>query len=378
MFDVIVNYVLPFLVVFTVLVFVHELGHYLAAVRCGVWVRVFAVGFGSELVGWTDRHGTRWRICALPLGGYVKMFGEMTGNRSELSADELEMRHVPSSRAFHRKSLGQRAFIVFAGPAANFLFAIALLAGMFMTAGQSVTPATVESVIPGSAAERAGFRPGDEIIRIDGTRIDRFEQVARIVQLRPETPLTILVIRNGTEAILSAVPDAVSVPDRNGNPQRFGRLGISRSVAENRLVRHDPLTALWRAGKETVALTGSIFTSLSQIIRGTRGTEELGGPIRIAQVSGDAWQTGVIGVLMFTVLLSINLGLINLFPVPLLDGGYLLIYGIEALRGRPLGERAQNFAFMTGFGMIMLLMVFVSWNDLVQLRLIDQLIELMT
>ena len=383
------NYVIPFLVVLTVLVFVHEMGHYLAARKCGIRVEVFSVGFGRELLGWTDKVGTRWKLSAIPFGGYVKMFGEMQTHRdaptdnenddpvAAASADESGIA-TGAPDAFESKSVGQRAFVVFAGPLANFLFAITILAGMFMTVGQPFTPSDIGKVIPNSAAERAGFQPGDVITGIDGTRVERFEQVIRSVQLRPGETLIFQVQRDGREISLTAVPDVLDQKDRFGNQQRIGRLGISRVGTDMKLIQHDPFSAVWRATHETYVLTGSIFSALGQIIRGTRSTKELGGPIRIAEMSGNVWQAGLISVLMFATVLSINLGLINLFPVPMLDGGHLLFYAIEALRGKPLGLRAQEYGLRIGITMVLALMVFATWNDLVQLQVVDFFVDLVT
>ena len=389
LFAVIWDYVIPFLVVLTVLVFVHEMGHYLAARKCGIRVEVFSVGFGRELFGWTDKVGTRWKLSAIPFGGYVKMFGEMqthrdgppdseNGDPAAAAAGDGSGIATGAPDAFGSKRLGQRAFVVFAGPLANFVFAIVILAGMFMTVGQPFTPSDIGTVIPNSAAERAGFQAGDVIIGIDGSRVERFQQVIRKVQLHPGATLIFQVKRGAREIELTAVPDVLDQKDRFGNQQRIGRLGISRAGTDMKLIKHDPITAVWRATTETYVLTGSIFSALGQIIRGTRSTKELGGPIRIAEMSGNVWQAGLISVLMFATILSINLGLINLFPVPMLDGGHLLFYAIEALRGRPLGLRAQEFGLRLGIAMVLALMVFATWNDLVQLQVVDFFVNLVT
>jgi len=373
------NFVLPFLVVLTVLVFVHEMGHYLAARACGIRVEVFSVGFGREIVGWTDRLGTRWRLSLVPFGGYVKMFGEMLAVRREDGEVDPASRMSPEDAAvaFNTKSLSQRAFVVAAGPIANFLLAIVILSGMFMSVGQPFTPPDVGKVIPGKAAERAGFKAGDLIVAIDGSPIERFEEIVRTVRLFPGVPLEFKVRRDGQEINLTATPDVIDQEGRFGH-QRYGQLGISRTGLDRELVRHGPFTAIWRATEETYILTGSIFSAIGQIINGTRTTKEIGGPIRIAQMSGDVWQAGLISVLMFATVLSINLGLINLFPVPMLDGGYLMFYAIEALRGRPLGEPAQENGMRIGLAMVLALMVFATWNDLVQLRVVDFFVNLVT
>ena len=364
----------PFLVVLTVLVFVHELGHYLAAHSCRVRVDVFSVGFGREIVGWTDHLGTRWKLSLIPIGGYVKMFGEMQAPR-EGYENSAKMTEAESAIAFNTKSLGQRAFIVFAGPLANFLFAVAILTGMFMTIGQPSTPADIGEVVPNSAAERAGLRAGDLIKAIEGKRIERFEEVVRTVRLYPGVPLNFTITRGNRTLILNAIPDVIDESGRFG-AQRYGRLGIKRTGADRQLIQHGFFSALWRGTLETYNLTGSIFSAIGQIINGTRDTKELGGPIRIAQMSGDVWKSGLVNLLMFATVLSINLGLINLFPVPMLDGGHLVFYGIEALRGRPLGEKAQEYAMRLGVAMVLALMVFATWNDLVQLRVFDFFVNL--
>ena len=373
------NFVLPFLVVLTVLVFVHEMGHYLAARACGIRVEVFSVGFGREIVGWTDRLGTRWRLSLVPFGGYVKMFGEMLAVRREDGEEDPASRMSPEDAAvaFNTKSLSQRAFVVAAGPIANFLLAIVILSGMFMSVGQPFTPPDVGKVIPGKAAERAGFKAGDLIVAIDGSPIERFEEIVRTVRLFPGVSLEFKVRRDGQEINLTATPDVIDQEGRFGH-QRYGQLGISRTGLDRELVRHGPFTAIWRATEETYILTGSIFSAIGQIINGTRTTKEIGGPIRIAQMSGDVWQAGLISVLMFATVLSINLGLINLFPVPMLDGGHLMFYAIEALRGRPLGEPAQENGMRIGLAMVLALMVFATWNDLVQLRVVDFFVNLVT
>jgi regulator of sigma E protease len=371
------NWILPFLILLTILVFVHEMGHYLVARRCGVRVEVFSVGFGPEIFGWNDRHGTRWRFSAIPIGGYVKMFGEnISGSDRDGEATKLSPEEFAVS--FAAKTLSQRAAIVFAGPFANFVLAIVLLAGMFMAYGQPFTPADISSVEPGSAAERAGLQPGDVIAVINGTDIERFEDIVRIVQLAPGQPLAITVLRDGREVELNAVAGIHEQVDRFGNTQTIGRLGVRRGGGDRKLIRHDPATALWRASVETVSLSGRILDFVWQMITGTRTTKELGGPIRIAQMSADMWQLGIESMIMFAVALSINLGLLNLFPIPMLDGGHLLFYGFEAIRGKPLGERAQEMGFRIGIVMVLGLMVFATWNDLEHFQVVEFFVNLVT
>jgi regulator of sigma E protease len=371
------NWVLPFLILLTVLVFVHEMGHYLVARYCGVRVEVFSIGFGPEIYGWNGRDGTRWRFSVIPIGGYVKMFGEQPGEAGP-DGEGPELSAAERAESFAAKTLGQRAAIVFAGPFANFLFAVVMLAGMFMAIGQPFTPADISAVEPNSAAERAGLKPGDVIASINGTKIERFEQVVSIVRLAPGRPLEITVQREGREIVLDAVIGVHERTDRFGNTQSIGRLGVRRGGGDRVLVRHDPAMAVWRASVETVVLSGQILDFVWQMINGSRTAKELGGPIRIAQISSDMWQLGFASMIMFAVALSINLGLLNLFPVPMLDGGHLMFYLFEAIRGKPLGERAQEYGFRIGIVMVLGLMVFATWNDLEYFRVFDFFVNLVT
>ena len=355
------HYFIWAVVVLSVLVFVHEMGHYLAARYCGVRVEVFSIGFGPELFGWNDRKGTRWKVAAVPVGGYVKMFGE----RAETKPDAPPMSAADRAVSFANKTLGQRAFIVFAGPAANLIYAIVVMAGLFSILGQPYTPADVGEVHPNSAAAKAGLQPGDVITRIDGTAIERFEQVQRIVQLNPGTPLRIVVRRGGQELTLTATPDVVEYKNRFGTQSREGRLGVQRTNLDRKLVKHDFHIALWEATRETADLSAKIFEALWQMISGYRSLSELGGPLRIMQMSGETAKEGPITWIMFTVILSINLGLFNLFPIPLLDGGHLLFYVMEWVRGRPISERIQEYSFRIGIALILCFALFLTWNDLV-------------
>jgi regulator of sigma E protease len=369
------TYIVSFLVVLTVLVFVHELGHYLVARRNGVRVDVFSIGFGPELFGWNDRAGTRWKVSAIPLGGYVKMYGDADpASTPDASLGEM----TPEQRAvsFHHKRLGQRAAIVFAGPLANFLFAIVAFAGVYSIVGQPFTPPEITSIAPDSAAERAGLRAGDRIVRINGVDIERFEQIQRIVQLSLENPLDLVVRRDGGEVALTAVPTVVEEADRRGNVLRVPRLGVKGVKVE--FVRHNPWDAVWRGVAETWVQTAGTVQALGQMVTGRRQTDDLGGPLRIMEMSGEVAQGGPAAFIIFMAVLSVNLGLINLFPVPMLDGGHLLFYVIEALRGRPLGPRAQEYGFRIGLVLVFSLMIFATWNDLVHWGLVRYLVSLVS
>ncbi len=361
----------------TVLVFVHEMGHYLVARWNGVRVEVFSVGFGREIFGWTDRHDTRWKISAIPLGGYVKMFGEML--MPETGADEESSPLSPEDWAvsFHSKRLGQRSAIVVAGPLANFAFAVLVFAVLFATLGQAYTLPKVDKVLPDSVAEAAGFQPGDVFKSIDGTAIERFEDVQRIVGLRPGVRLEFVLLRDGQEVTLQATPALDEAKDKDGNIiYRRGLLGVGRDSKDR--VRHDPATAVWQAAKETMHITMATLTAVGQMITGTRPANEIGGPLRIAKIIGDVAKYDMADAIRFMAIISISLGLINLFPIPVLDGGFLLFYIFEAIRGKPLGARAQEYGMRFGLALVLTLMAFATWNDLLYLRAFDFIKRLIT
>lgn len=364
-----------FLVVLTVLVFVHELGHFWVARRNGVRVEVFSIGFGPELFGWTDRAGTRWKVSAIPLGGYVKMFGD-ADPASTPNASLATMTPEEQAVSFHHKSLGQRAAVVAAGPIANFLFAIVVFATVYSLVGQPFTPPEITNVAPGSAAERAGLQTGDRIIRINGTDIERFEQIQRIVQLNLDRPLDLVVLRDDREIPIMASPTFDESTDARGNTVRTPRLGIQGKKVE--FIRHGPVESIWRGVAETWVQTAGTVQALAQMVSGQRQADDLGGPIRIAEMSGDVARGGPAAFIVFMAVLSVNLGLINLFPIPMLDGGHLLFYAIEALRGRPLGPRAQEYGFRIGLVLVFSLMLFATWNDLVHSGLVRYLVSLVS
>jgi regulator of sigma E protease len=361
--SIIWEYLIPFIVVLTVLVFVHEMGHYTIARRCGVRIEVFSIGFGPELFGWTDAKETRWKISAIPLGGYVKMFGE--GEFRDENGAPRTLTMGERAVSFRHKSLGQRAAIVVAGPAANFLFAIAVFAGLFAIHGQPYTPAEISAVVEGSAAAEAGMQPGDLIIRIDGRVIERFEDVRQVVAMNPQRAMEITVRRDGAEVLLFATPKTTEIDDGSGRMVEIGLLGVRGSM---RVVRQlDPLSAGWEALQETWNMSVGTLRFLGEMILQERSTDGLGGPIKIAQMSGAIWKIGIAPIFLLMAQLSISLGLINLFPIPLLDGGHLLFYGVEAIRGRPLGEKTQEFGFRIGLVLVLSLMLFVIINDIVNL-----------
>ncbi|HJM92610.1 MAG: RIP metalloprotease RseP [Alphaproteobacteria bacterium] len=456
------GYVLPFLVVLTILVFVHEMGHYLVARWNGVRVEVFSIGFGPEIKGWNDSTGTRWKFCWIPFGGYVKFFGDSDGASRPDDETLQELSEAERTVSFHHKRLGQRAAVVAAGPIANFIYAILVLTAMYMVFGQRVTPAEIGRVVDRGAGQSAGFQEGDVVLAIDGKSIHRFEQLEQAVFLNPETLLAFRIERRAQELTISATPRLVAKADRQGIMHKFGDLGLwpanpaiigkvyedspaaeagarpgdriiaidgkavdnferlqdivavskgrrlaitvlrdDREVRLHMAARRDVATAaegsgatkerwligILRAQREPVRLSPGnavvqavrtcydmlvqTLAYVGQMISGRRGTEDLGGPIRIAHASGQAAQVGVEQLIMLSVLLSLNLGMINLFPIPILDGGHLLFYGFEAILRRPLTERTQDFAFRIGLALVLTLTVFATWNDLVNLRVVE-------
>lgn len=366
--------ILPFLLVLGVLIFVHEFGHYLAARSVGVHVETFSIGFGREILGWTAASGTRWKVGWIPLGGYVKLHGQESPEDRAAAAAEARARGEapPQWRAgetFAEKPVAARAWVVAAGPLANVILAAVLLAGLYMSAGRPDTAPVVTAVQPESAAARAGIAPGDRIVAIDGRTTPRFEDVQAVVRLRPGQALTLTVERAGSTLSLRAVPDLREVSDRFGNIQRIGLLGVSGGVAEYR--RLGPVEALGAGVVETVRITEQTLVALWQMIAGTRGTDEIGGPLRIAQLSGQVAEGGLVPLIGLMALLSVNLALINLFPIPILDGGHLVMYAYEAVRGRPLPPRAQEYAFRGGLAILLAIFVLATWNDLMHLRVVD-------
>jgi len=440
-----------FIAVLSILVFVHEWGHYIVARMCGVRVEMFSIGFGPELFGRNDKNGTRWKVSLIPLGGYVKMFGD-TDPASAGTTDEVKdgeksrpMTSAEREEAFFSKSVWKRAAIVFAGPAINFIFAILLFTGLFAFHGKAVTPPMASGVIVGGAAEKAGFEPHDKILTIQGQNIESFEDVRRIVMVALDTPLKMEVLRGDQEVELTATPEKLEMTDRFGFSHSRGMLGIiapSQGLAiknivsvngrdiegedavrsalvrnlgketviglkrgkettdelviypgkdlnaalldkdspdfgvlvvansiDQEVIQYGLVRGFTSAVKETWDMTASTLNAIGQIFTGTRSATELGGIIRIGAIAGDMAQAGFIALITFTALISINLGLINLFPIPMLDGGHLVFYAVEAIKGKPVPERVQEYAFRVGFAILIGLMLFTNINDIVQLVL---------
>ncbi len=364
-----IGYIIPFLFVLTVVVFFHELGHFLVARWAGVKVLTFSLGFGPELAGFNDRHGTRWKISAIPLGGYVKFFGD--DSEASTPSPEMLARMTEEERAgcFHHKKVGPRAAIVAAGPIANFLLAIVIFAGMSLYFGKPSSIPRVDGIQPDSVAASVGFKVGDVVASIDGHGIESFADMQRIVSTSAGSALVFRVKRDGAFVTLTATPALREVKDLFGNSHRIGVLGIQYSARPD-----DPKSApvgYFESVKIGIEQSWFIVTSTFKFIGalfvGAGSSADVGGPLRIAQLSGQAASLGFQFVLQLCAVLSVSIGLLNLFPVPLLDGGHLLFYAIEVVRGRPLSDRAMEMGFRIGLGLVLMLMVFATYNDILHL-----------
>lgn len=368
------SFIGPFLLVLTPIVFFHELGHFWVARRFGVFVEKFSIGFGREIFGWNDSHGTRWSVSLLPLGGYVKMFGQ-----SDIGPDGANVGGLTDEMragAFSERTVAQRFAIVVAGPLANFLLSIVLFAGVFMLVGQSRTVPEATVVHEGSAAERGGMLPGDVIVAIDGDPVDAFDELRFAVGTSPGVPMEFEIERGNERLFLEIVPDTVLQDDGFGNEREVGRLGVQTDkVAFERVPAGEAIIA---GVDETYTWCVRIFDFLGKILSGTQSSRDLAGPLGILQMSGSVAEHGIANLAMFMAILSVNLGLINLFPVPMLDGGHLVFYTIEALRGRPLSDRAQEYGFFIGLGLVGALFLFVTFNDLARFGVVDFLTDLVS
>ena len=360
-----VGYIIPFLFVLTIVVFFHELGHFLVARWAGVKVLTFSLGFGPELVGFNDRFGTRWKISAIPLGGYVKFFGDESEASTPSSETLGNMSEEERAKSFHHKKVGPRAAIVAAGPIANFVLAIVIFTLLFTFFGKPSTTARVDQVEVGSAAEKAGFQVGDVVTAIDGKIIESFSDMQRIVVTHAGDQLVFTVKRGDSTQQLQGTPELREVKDPFGNSHRQGVMGITRSTTAGEVTTEkvDPATALWLGVKETWFVIDQTLSYIGNVFTGRASADQIGGPIRIAQISGQVATLGLTPLLHLAAVLSISIGLLNLFPVPLLDGGHLLFYAAEVLRGRPLSDRSQEYGFRVGLVLVLMLMVFAFYND---------------
>ena len=357
---------LAFLAVLTVLVFVHEWGHYIVARLNGVRVEVFSVGFGPEIWGFDDKHGTRWKFSWIPLGGYVRFFGD--GSEASTPGENLtSMTEEEQKVAFHFKRLHQKAAIVFAGPAINFLFAILIIAGMFFTYGRLVLSPVVGDVIEGGAAAAAGIEGGDRIVSIDGEEITSFRDIREHLLFKVDEDVSLVVVRSGETINFNFTLNIVDDEDILGQPTRVRQIGIGNDPEQREVINYGLFSALLQATIETKNLTMRNLQGLGQMLVGDRSPRELGGPITIARVAGRSAEFGLVSLINFMALVSIGLGMINLFPIPMLDGGHLLYYAIEAIRRKKMSDAAQEFGFKIGIAVVLSLMVFATFNDILKI-----------
>jgi regulator of sigma E protease len=367
-----IQWILPFIIVLSVVVVIHELGHFWMGRLFGTKIESYSVGFGPEIFAWVDKHGTRWRVAWLPLGGYVKFYGDM-GPASEPDPEvlaHLEKDGVHRDEVFHFKPLYQRALIIVAGPLANFILAIAIFAGALMTVGEPNVPPVVAAVSEDMPAEAAGFQEGDVITAMNGRRVTNFTEVMPVIAMSSGAPLTFEVDRGGEEVTLTVTPQEEEREDRFGNVHRLGVVGLTFNE-EPEWVRYGPLVATAKGTRQTYDIVAQTFIYLGRVISGRQSADQLGGPLRIAQASGQVASISPFALIQLIGILSVSIGLVNLFPIPILDGGHLVFYGYEALAGKPLGEGAQEVGFRVGLVVVLSLMIFATWNDLVHLQVFE-------
>ncbi len=356
------HYLLSFAVVLSVIVFVHEMGHYLVARACGVKIEAFSIGFGKEIKGWYDKHGTRWKISALPLGGYVKMYGDAS---AASNADEDMLEHLSEEekqKTFHFKPLWQKAAVVAAGPAANFLLTIIILTAFMITTGLPSNEPVVGDVLPDTPAAAAGLKSSDRVVKVGDKTMRRFNDIPFALSTNLGTPIELEILRDGTPMKMTITPASISEEDGLGNTIQRPMIGIKSTE-----IRYEEVglgRAMAEAVSRTYAMCAITLEAIGQMVRGERGLSELKGPVGIAKLSGQAADKGAVTIFWLIAMLSANLGLVNLFPIPLLDGGHLAYYTAEALRGRPLAQKVQEYGYRLGFALIITLMAFTLYNDI--------------
>ncbi|MEO8757721.1 MAG: RIP metalloprotease RseP [Devosia sp.] len=349
----------------TVIVFVHEMGHYLVARWNGIAIQTFSLGFGPELIGFNDKHGTRWKLSAIPLGGYVRFVGDMNAASLPDPDAVAALPEDEQKRLFINKNVWQRIAVVAAGPLANVVFTFLVLYALLLGYGRYTIPPVIGDVVAGGVAQAAGLLPGDKILSVDGYGVRGFEDFQRLIATAPGRPVTIVLERSGADQIFVLTPDIAVNADRFGNSQRIGRIGVTRNVEQSdvTLYRPGPIEAVGMTGEEIHFIVDRTAAFLGDFFVGRGDVQQLGGPVKVAKVSGEVATLGIVALINLAALLSLNIGLFNLLPVPVLDGGHLLYYVIEAIRGRPLSQKAQEIGFRVGFAIVGSLMVFTLLND---------------
>ncbi|MGB3900899.1 MAG: RIP metalloprotease RseP [Mesorhizobium sp.] len=364
---IVVGTLVPFLFVLMVVVFVHEMGHYLVGRLCGIGVQAFSVGFGPELVGFNDRHGTRWKLCAIPLGGYVKFVGDMSVTSSQVDAQAMEaLSEAERKISFHTQPVWKRAATVFAGPLFNFLLTIVVFAVLFVAYGRYVSEPVVAEVTAGSPAAEAGIRPGDRFVSVDGSKVESFSDVQRLVSGRAGDAITFVLLRDGKDVTVTATPRLMEQEDALGNKIKVAIIGVvnNQEAGQPRLVTYGPGGALVAAVEETGHIIERTGQFLTRFAVGREDKCQLGGPVKIAGMAGQAAKLGFEWLVQLVALLSVGIGILNLLPIPPLDGGHLVFYAAEAVMRRPLSERVMEALYRTGMFLVLAFMVFVFWNDL--------------
>lgn len=351
-----------FIVTISVVVFLHEYGHFFFARKFGVSVETFSIGFGKELFGWNDKYGTRWKVSLIPMGGYVKMFGDANPASSPDFEKIKGLSIEDKNRSFYFKPLWQKAVVVAAGPLANYLTAIVIFTGMFYCYGKAVMSPEIGNVMPGSVAERAGIKAGDVVVLANGYKINNFNELKEMVILNTGSPIALELKRRKDILKIVLTPEIKEVTDKIGGKAKIALLGITSKQVE--YIHLNFLESIYESVRQAYNISVSMLKGIWQILSGQRGSEEIGGPVKIATYSKESAQAGFTGVLWFIALISINLGMINLFPVPLLDGGHLLYYIIEGIKGKPLSAKLQAHGFRIGMAILASLMIFAIFNDI--------------
>ena len=366
------GFLIPFIILILVVVFIHEYGHYYFAKKYGVGVTDFSIGFGKEIFGWNDKSGTRWKICWIPLGGYVKFFGD----RNVFSqADQKELlkkyNKEDQQKLFVTKPLYQRSLIVAGGPIANFILALVIFTFIFMFVGKDFTPAVIDEVVKDSPADIAGMQKNDIIIEIDNNKVDSILDVSKLIAVSTSTYIDFKVLRYSNELLLKIKPNLVKSEDNLGNKINKRMIGIKLSPYNNQIkhIKLGPAQALIQSFNEVYFVTISSLKYLGSILTGSGDSSQLGGPIRIAKISGQVAEFGIVPFISMLAYISISLGLINLFPIPLLDGGHLMFYAFEKILGQPLSQKTQEGFFRIGMFLLLSLMFFATFNDLKDLGL---------
>lgn len=357
----------PFVFVLLVVVFVHEMGHYLAGRLCGIGVQAFSIGFGPEIWGYTAKNGTRWRIAVIPLGGYVKFVGDVSATSAAPGEEDLEALTEEERRiAFHTQPLWKRAVTVFAGPFANFVLGAAVFAAMFAIYGQYVYQPTVAEVRPGSPAEQAGIQPGDTFVSIDGVKVESFADVQRIVTGRAGDPLEIVLDRNGQEIRTVATPEVSEQQTALGQTVKIGLIGVvtNEAVGKRDRIEYSPVQAVVAGIQETGSIIARTGQFMKRFVVGREDRCQLGGPVKIADMAGRAADLGFEWLVQLVALLSVGIGILNLVPIPPLDGGHLMLYAAEAIARRPIPPQVTEAVYRVGMLIVLAFMGFVFWNDL--------------